>query len=128
MSAGTATAAAHWLAEGEFEGSRRPIVERIGHRHDEGILALGERDHARLLEEGPPEALGGDALGRKIRRVEDRRANQLGTSGGQVALGDEAELGRDMVDPLAAFRLEPPDAFECRSGQEPAAGQHPLDA
>jgi len=36
-----------------------------------------------------------------------------------VPLGDEAKLGGDMVDPLAAFRLETPGAFECRSGQSP---------
>jgi len=112
------------LVEGEFERADRPIVERIGHRDDEGSLALGERNHPRLLEERPPEALGGDGLGREVRGVEDRRPDQLGISGGQVAaLGDEAELGGDMVEPLAAFRFEAPGAFKCRSGQEPAARQ-----
>jgi hypothetical protein len=58
----------------------------------------------------------------------NRRADQLGVGGGEVALGDQAELGGDAVDPLAAFGFEPPGLFECRSEEQPATGQHRFDA
>ena len=45
----------------------------------------------------------------------------------EVALGHQAELGRDVVDPLAAFGLQPPRAIEGRTAEQPALGKHRLD-
>ena len=66
---GKGRATQHRLVEGEGERARGPVVERIGHRDDERGLALGDRQDARLLQEGAADAPGGDRLGGKFRRA-----------------------------------------------------------
>ena len=46
---------------------------------------------------------------------------------GEIALRHQAELGRDVIDPLAAFGLQPPHAIEGRTAEQPAFGEHRLD-
>ncbi len=124
---GKGGAAQHRLVEGEGERARGAVVERIGHRDDQRRLALGDRQNPRLPQEAAADAPGGDRLGGELRRRQHRRADDRGVRVGEVALGHEAELGRDVVDPLAAFRLQPPHAIEGRTAEQSARREHGLD-
>ena len=108
------------LLERECQRAGCPVVQRVGHGNHHRGLALGDRDHAVLLQERGPDLLGSDGRRGKLLRRQQRGPDQPGIDAGQVALRHQPKLGCDPVEPFATLGLQAPGAVE-RSGVASAA-------
>ena len=116
-------AAGDRLAEGEGERAGGGFVERVGHRNAQVRIGLRQRNNAGVAEEGGGQAIGGDQFSREVGGLHHGGAEQSRVGGGKVAVGNQAELGGDAVDPLAGFRFKTADTLEGSAREKAAVGE-----
>ena len=86
------------VADRGGDGAGGEVVERIGHGEGKNSGFQGDRQGAGGAEEAGFEALGEERLGRVAGGDGERDAEQGRVGGGEVALGDQAELLEDEIE------------------------------
>ena len=113
----------HRLLGDQLDRARRVAVVGVGDCEHDARGAVGERQHERLLEELHADlAVEHHGVG-KLVGLRERQAEARRERGGHVGLGDQAELGQQPVDPLAAALLQAARALEPRRVELAAADQ-----
>ncbi len=100
------------LARNQAHGVGGVGVERIGHGDRQTAGLLGDRQHQGLAQEARAQAFGIKCGLGELPRANQRQVAFGGKRLGQIAFGDQAKLGEQPGQALAALGTQLEGAFE----------------